>query len=69
MGRPSRYSPELKEWAVRMVQERAAEHRSQWAEMEATAAKLGCTSGTLRRWVRQPERDARQRTGLTTDER
>ena len=48
MGRPSRYSPELKERAVRMVQEHAAEPPSQWAAMESIAPKLGCTrSGHL----------------------
>jgi transposase len=52
-----------------MVKEHAAEHRSQWAAMEAIAAKLGCTSETLRRWVRQAERDTGQATGLTTEER
>jgi transposase len=69
MARPSRYSPEVRERAVRMVQEHTAEHGSQWAAMEAIAPKLGCRSETLRRWVRRAERDSGHRPGLTTDER
>ena len=67
MARPSRYSPEVRERAIRMVREHGAEHPSQWAAM-ASIGKLGCTSETLRRWVRQAERDTGQRAGLTTDE-
>ena len=69
MARPSRYSPEVRERAVRMVREHGAEHPSQWAAIASIAGKLGCTSETLRRWVRQAERDMGQRSGLTTDER
>ena len=68
MGRPSKYSPEFRERAVRMVHEHAAEHPSQWAAIQSMATKLGCTGETLRKWVRQDERDRRQRPGLTTDE-
>ena len=69
MARPSKYSPEARERAVRMVREHGPEHASQWAAITSIASKIGCTGETLRNWVRQAERDAGQRTGLTTDER
>jgi transposase len=69
MSRPTKYSPEVRERAVRLVPEHGSEHPSQWAAIAAIAPKLGCTNETLRRWVRQAERDAGQRAGLTTDER
>ena len=69
MGRPSKYAPEVKERAIRMVREHRPEYPSQWAAITSIAAKLGCTSETLRRWVQQSERDAGERPGLTTDER
>ena len=69
MGRPSRYSPEVRERAVRMVWEHESEHASQWAAIRSIAGKMGCTAETLRRWVRQGERDQGRRPGLTTDEK
>jgi len=69
MGRPSRYAPEVKERAIRMVREHRPEYPSQWAAITSIAAKLGCTSETLRRWVLQAARDVGQRPGLTTEER
>jgi transposase len=69
MARPSKYSPEVRERAVRMVREHGPEHASPWAAITSIASKIGCTGETLRNWVRQAERDAGQRTGLTTDER
>jgi transposase len=69
MPRPSKYSPELRDRAVRMVFEHAHDYPSQWAAIRSIAEKLGCTSEALRRWVRQSERDRGERPGLTTDER
>jgi len=69
MGRPPKFSPELRERAVRMVQEHASDYPSQWAAIRSVGEKLGCSVEALRRWVRQAERDAGQRQGLTTSER
>jgi transposase len=69
MGRQSRYPAEVRERAVRLVFENQGSHSSQWAAMESIAAKIGCKAETLRKWVRQAERDAGERPGLTTSER
>ena len=69
MGRRSKYSPEVRERAVRMLLEHQGEHGSQWAAIGSIASKIGCTAETLRKWVRQVERDSGQRPGLTTDEK
>ena len=68
MGKPSRYSPEVRERAVRMVREHEREHASQGAAITSIAEKIGCSGETLRNWVRQAERDEGLRPGLTTDE-
>ena len=69
MGRPSRYSPEVRERAVRMVFEHQGEYDSQWVALASIASKTGCTTETLRKWARQAERDTGHRAGLTTDEK
>ena len=69
MARPSRFSPEVRDRAVRMVLEQQDKHDSQWAAITSIAEKIGCTAETLRSWVRQAERDAGRRPGLTTEER
>ena len=63
-----KYSPEVRERAVRMVIERQAEHESQWAAIVSIAGKIGCTPESLRKWVRQSERDQGKRAGLTSTE-
>ena len=69
MTRPSRFSPEVREWALRLVVKHEVAHDSQWATITSIAEKIGCSAETLRHWVRQAERDVGQRPGLTTDER
>jgi transposase-like protein len=64
-----RYAPEVRERAVRMVFEHTEDYPSQWSAMVSIAAKFGCKAETLRKWVRQAERDRGVRPGPTTDER
>jgi len=66
MRKSPKYSPELVERAVRMVFDAKDQHPSQWAAIESIAGKIGCTAETLRRWVRQGERDGGVRDGPTT---
>jgi transposase len=68
MNKGQKYSPEVRERAVRMVFERQAEHESQWAAIKSIASKIGCAAETLRKWVRQAERDQGKRAGLTSSE-
>jgi transposase len=69
MGRQSKYPAEVRERAVRLVFEQQGAHESQWAAIASIAAKMGCTAETLRKWVRQAERDTGARPGITTSER
>ncbi len=69
MGRRSKFSPEVRERAVRMVTEHLKDHESEWAAIASIAEKIGCAPETLRKWLRQSQRDAGQRPGQTTEER
>ena len=69
MKKQIRYSPEIRERAVRLVHEQQGEYESQWAAMVSIAAKIGCTPEALRTWVRQSEADQGIRGGLSTSDR
>jgi transposase-like protein len=70
MGKATtRFSPEVRERAVRLVREQEGQHDSQWAAIKSVAGKIGCTAETLRTWIRQAETDDGKRPGLTTGER
>ncbi len=64
-----KYSPEVRERAVRMVQEHRGEYPSLWAAIASIAPKIGCVPQTLHEWVRKHEVDTGLRDGVTTEER
>ena len=65
----NRFSPEVRERAVRMVQEHSGEYPSLWAAIESIAPKIGCVPQTLNEWVRKQEIDTGLRDGVTSEER
>ena len=69
MKKSNKFSPEIHERAVRMVQEHRGEYPSLWAAVESIAPKIGCVPQTLLEWVKRREVDTGTRDGLTTDER
>ncbi len=69
MSRRGRYPQELRERAVRMVQEHRGEYPSEWAAITSIAGKLGVGTEALRLWLRRVEVDQQQRPGVTTAER
>ncbi len=69
MTRATRYPPELRERAMRLVQEHRDEYTSEWAAIQSIAGKLGMTAETLRKWLRRDAVDHGQRPGVTSGER
>jgi len=68
MKKSNKFSPEVRERAVRMVQEHRGEYPSLWAAVASIAPKIGCVPQTLHEWVKQAEVDAGARAGVTTAE-
>jgi transposase len=68
MNKSNKFSPEVRERAVRLVQEHRGEYPSLWAAVESIAPKIGCVPQTLLEWVKRAEIDAGARPGTTTTE-
>jgi len=68
MNKPNMFAPEVRERAVRLVQERRGEYPSLWAAVESIAPKIGCVPQTLLDWVKRHEVDTGVRGGVTTAE-
>ena len=68
MNKSNKFSPEVRERAVRMVQEHRGDYPSLWAAVESIAPKIGCVPQTLLGWVQRQEVDTGVRPGVTTAE-
>ena len=69
MKKTNQFSPEVRERAVRLVQEHRADYPSLWAAVESIAAKIGCVPQTLLEWVKRQEIQSGVREGVTSEER
>ena len=68
MKKSNKFSPEVRERAVRLVQEHRGQYPSLWAAVESIAPKIGCVPQTLLEWVKRVEVDTGVRDGVTTAE-
>ena len=64
----NKYSPEVRERAVRIVMDNAGQHESRWAAIVSVSSKIGCAPQTLNEWVKKVEVDTGQRGGVTTEQ-
>ena len=64
----NKYSPEVRERAVRMILDNQGQHDSRWSAILSISAKIGCAPQTLNEWVKKVEVDAGQRGGITTEQ-
>lgn len=69
MNKTNKYSPEVRERAVRLVQEARKDYPSLWSAIESIAPKIGCAAVTLHEWVKKHEIDTGMRDGVPTAER
>ena len=68
MNKSTKFSPEVRERAVRLVQEHRGEYPSLWAAVESIALKIGCVPQTLLEWVKREEIETGTRPGVTSSE-
>ena len=67
MTKSNKFSPEVRERAVRMVREHRGEYPSLWAAIESIAPKIGCVPHTLHEWVKKAEVDSGKRAGVSSE--